>query len=187
MARDRPSPEGEVPDHTVSENTHARSSRRPLLRVQHDIETASRRLIEPDLDTLATAVEDIHRLTTMLADLVDLLTEHAPRAFDGDGDHIRDELVRDLNATHGCLTTAGLLIAPAVDDLRELRHSTIGVPGNGRSTGNRTESHANLPEPQLPAIAIIDGDACDETNLTANVTLGASRDGGPDTQPSGRR
>lgn len=127
----------------MSEPGHARSSR-PLWRAWHDIETARRDLTDPGVGAARDAIEDLHRLTVTLAGLVEDLIDHTPVALDGNHRHIGDELVRDLKAAHGCLTTAGLLIAPALDDLREL---PPGTPG------------ADAGEQQRPAIAVIDGDS----------------------------
>ncbi|MFB9726392.1 hypothetical protein [Haloechinothrix salitolerans] len=98
-----------------------------LDEARHQVETYCREFAKPDVDAVREAVEAVHRLTGTLGELVDRIREHAPSAFDGGNQHVGEELARDLHATRGCLTTAGLLVAPALDDLRELTDTTPGV------------------------------------------------------------
>lgn len=96
---------------------------------RRQVETCCREFTDPDVATLRDAVEGVQRLTGVLGELVDRIRDHAPFAFDDENQHIGEELVRDLHATRGCLTTAGLLVAPALDDLRELTGSTAELTG----------------------------------------------------------
>ncbi|WP_158895541.1 hypothetical protein [Amycolatopsis anabasis] len=90
----------------------------------------------PGLNGLHTAVEGTHKVAAALAALVATVIDAAPAALtarDGDDGHLARELVADLRATHGCLTTACLLIGPALDDLRGLARPTA----DDASTGGR--------------------------------------------------
>jgi hypothetical protein len=93
-------------------------ARRLLERVQHAL-TADR----PAPHLVHGVVEGTHQLTTALSDLVTTLIDRAPTALaatDGADGHLAKELVADLRAMNGCLTTGALLLAPALDDLRGL-------------------------------------------------------------------
>ncbi|KAA9157746.1 hypothetical protein FPZ12_024195 [Amycolatopsis acidicola] len=69
---------------------------------------------------LHAAVDAAMRIGTALADLVATVMHQAPAALDHRSDAVLTELVADLRAMHGCLTTGPLLLAPARDDLRQL-------------------------------------------------------------------
>lgn len=108
-----------------------------------------------DLTAVAPRITDVHAvmvgledITAALTDLVDALTGATPALFGGNGHGaLGDELLRDLRAARGCLTTAGLLVAPAVTDLRQLADGTLSaIP----------RPHA---EALTPVVAIMDGDA----------------------------
>lgn len=95
-----------------------------LDEARRQVETCCREFTDPDVATVRDTVEGVQRLTGVLGELVDRIRDHAPFAFDDENQYVGEELVRDLHATRGCLTTAGLLIAPALDDLRELTGTT---------------------------------------------------------------
>lgn len=63
-------------------------------------------------------MEGIHDLTGALATLVATVMEQVPQGLNDDA--VAKEVVADLRAMHGCLTTSTLLLAPALDDLRGL-------------------------------------------------------------------
>lgn len=114
-----PSPSGVV--NVVS--TTAASPRGALEDADRLLEHVTRAIAEdaPDVARFRGAVEGVHRLVGTLTKLIETMMDRAPAAFVGDGhQHVGEELVRDLRAARGCLTTAGLLVEPAVDDLRAL-------------------------------------------------------------------
>lgn len=72
------------------------------------------------------AVEGVHHLASAVAGLVGALMEQVPAMaaeYDTDPASAR-ELVADLRAMHGCLTTGVLLLDPALEDLRGLATNT---------------------------------------------------------------
>lgn len=92
---------------------------------RRQVETYCREFTEPDVEAVRDAVDGVQGLTTALGELVDRIRDYAPLAFDDGNQHVSEELARDLHAVRGCLTTAGLLVAPALDDLRELTGPTL--------------------------------------------------------------
>ena len=69
---------------------------------------------------LHTAVDGAMRVSTALADLVATMIRQAPATLDRSGGPVLKELLADLRAVHGCLTTGPLLLAPAREDLHHL-------------------------------------------------------------------
>ena len=69
---------------------------------------------------LHAAVDGAMRVCTALADLVATVMRQAPVTLDHSSGPILNELLADLRAMHGCLTTGPLLLAPARDDLHHL-------------------------------------------------------------------
>lgn len=99
------------------------SSRGALEDAERLLEQVTRTIADsaPDVASLHGAVEGVHRLAGTLTELIETMMECAPATFGRDGhQHVGEELVRDLRAVRGCLTTARLLVEPAVDDLRAL-------------------------------------------------------------------
>lgn len=86
-------------------------ARRILDQVEHRLAGAV-----PTPTELRTAVEGVHQVTTALATLAQTLMDQFPKALADQT--IAKEVVADLRAMHGCLTTSTLLLAPALDDLR---------------------------------------------------------------------
>lgn len=81
---------------------------------------------------LHAAVDGAMRISTALADLVTTMMHQAPAALDDTSGPVLTELLADLRAMHGCLTTGPLLLAPARDDLHQLlatQHVTIQNQG----------------------------------------------------------
>ncbi|HEX5116027.1 MAG TPA: hypothetical protein VFW65_12585 [Pseudonocardiaceae bacterium] len=85
----------------------------------------------PDPVALHAAVDGAIRLANALAGLVTTVMRQAPAGLDHRADPdaagtgaqtgpILHELLADLRAMHGCLTTGPLLLAPARDDLHRL-------------------------------------------------------------------
>jgi hypothetical protein len=74
----------------------------------------------PKLAELHAAVDGAMQVTTALADLVATVIRQAPAALNPTHAQVLQELLADLHATHGRLTTAPLLLAPARDDLHHL-------------------------------------------------------------------
>ncbi|GAA5101632.1 hypothetical protein [Haloechinothrix salitolerans] len=133
---------------------------RPLSEANQCIAHARRTLTNrtPSLLDVRQTVEDIHEIAGELTTLVGLLRERAEAAFGDTNQHVLGELERDLHAMYGCLTTAGLLIAPAVEDLRELSS------GVARDSG-QPESRMPVRPPDVgvrrAAITVIDGESFD--------------------------
>ncbi|SDI34860.1 hypothetical protein SAMN05192558_107257 [Actinokineospora alba] len=86
-------------------------ARRLLEQVEHSLEGAG-------TEGLRAAVEGVHEVTRALAAVTAALMEQVPVGLDDQG--IAKEVVADLRAMHGCLTTSTLLLAPALEDLRGL-------------------------------------------------------------------
>jgi hypothetical protein len=95
-------------------------------RLLADTETALR-VGTPDADDVSAVVTGTHDLTTTLAGLVQALMDHMPTLATTHGQDVSSEILADLRALHGCLTTGALLLAPALDDL----HVTVptATPG----------------------------------------------------------
>jgi hypothetical protein len=72
----------------------------------------------PDVSSLAAVITGTHEVTTTLADLVAAVMDHTPTLADRHGPESTTEVLADLRALHGCLTTGALVLAPALDDLR---------------------------------------------------------------------
>lgn len=134
------------------------SSGRALQDACEQIQRATQELTHiTEVDQWHAAVEGVHRITGALSELVDTLTDIAPGAFGRNGHRdIGDELLRDLRAARGCLTTTSLLVAPAVDDLHQLASGRAATKPRTRRVDRRLPTPAP-PEP--PAVAIIDGNA----------------------------
>lgn len=81
-------------------------------------------------------------VTNALADLVAAAMRQVRAALDHSRDPILHELLADLRATHGCLTTGQLLLAPAIDDLYQLAASQSSAHPNGGPV---------MPEDAVPA------------------------------------
>lgn len=100
------------------------------LEQAHDHLAAAERCLAtrtPGPVELHAAVDGVMRISTALADLVATVMRQAPATLDHRSDPVLTELVADLRAMHGCLTTGPLLLAPARDDLHQLlahRHTT---------------------------------------------------------------
>lgn len=115
-----------------------------------------------DAALFGEALTGVHRVVGTLTELVRAMMDRAPGAFDGDGYRIiGDELVRDLRAMHGCLTTAGLLVEPAVNDLRALAPAQPDAP-DGEAQLDDAIPVADRAEEHLSAIAVIDGNGISE-------------------------
>jgi hypothetical protein len=106
-----------------------------LLGQAHDDLTAAERSLTaraPSLAELHAAVDGTIRVSTVLADLVATVMRQAPAVLDHTHQAVLNEVLADLRAVHGCLTTGPLLLAPARDALRLLgahRHAGTAVPG----------------------------------------------------------
>ncbi|RJQ85492.1 hypothetical protein [Amycolatopsis panacis] len=72
----------------------------------------------PDAVDIAAAIIGTHEVTTALADLVTAVMDHTTTLTDRHDPETSTEVLADLRALHGCLTTGALLLAPALDDLR---------------------------------------------------------------------
>ena len=74
----------------------------------------------PTLAQLYAGVDGAIEVATALAELVSTVIRQAPAALDTNPEpQVLRELLADLRAMHGCLTTGTLLLAPARDDLRQ--------------------------------------------------------------------
>jgi hypothetical protein len=85
----------------------------------------------PSLAELHAAAEGAIQVSTALADLVATMMRQAPGALDRAHQGALNEVLADLRAVHGCLTTGPLLLAPARDALHLLgahRHAGTPVP-----------------------------------------------------------
>lgn len=72
----------------------------------------------PDLAELYAAVDGVVQVSNAVAELVSTVVRAAPAVL---ADPVTlKELLADLRAAHGSLTTAPLLLAPARDDLADL-------------------------------------------------------------------
>jgi hypothetical protein len=89
----------------------------------------------PELGELHAAVDGAMQVTTALADLVATVMRQAPAALNPTHAQVLQELLADLRATHGRLTTAPLLLAPARDDLHHL------ITGNHHPGPARDDVH----------------------------------------------
>ena len=72
----------------------------------------------PDAREVTAVVTGTHEVTTALAGLVQAVMDHTPALVDRHGPEVSTEVLADLRALHGCLSTGALLLAPALDDLR---------------------------------------------------------------------
>lgn len=121
---------------------------------QHIQHTTRNLTHSTDLTQLQAAVESVHRITGALTELVDVLTDRARVTFrSNDHSDVGNELLHDLRAARGCLTTAGLLIAPAVDDFHQLAKEAVPAAPRAR----RIDPYHAFVDP--PAVAVIDRDA----------------------------
>jgi hypothetical protein len=89
----------------------------------------------PGMGELHAAVEGTMELTTTLAELVATMIRQVPATFGGADDPVAKDLVADLRAAHGCLTTGALLLAPAREDLQRLC-----APGRATNTAANGEA-----------------------------------------------
>jgi len=106
-----------------------------------------------DIDRLHAIAEGVQQIATALTGLIDVLAERSPAAVTRAGHpDVGEELVRDLRAARGCLTTAGLLLAPAVSDLREIAEGKAPAKDTKR---RRLYDDVTTPEPT--AATVIDG------------------------------
>ncbi|HVW40212.1 MAG TPA: hypothetical protein VHC18_02575 [Amycolatopsis sp.] len=77
---------------------------------------------------LHAAVDGAMRMSTALGEFVATVMRQAPATLDHTNSTVLNELLADLRAMHGCLTTGERLLAPARDDLHELVASQDGGP-----------------------------------------------------------
>lgn len=126
----------------------------------------------PDPVALHAAVDGAIRLANALAGLVTTVMRQAPAGLDhraghsaspdaaGTGAHtgsILDELLADLRAMHGCLTTGPLLLAPARDDLYRLITNQATHPVTTQEGGPAMRHH----KPDHTADGALDDDVLD--------------------------
>jgi hypothetical protein len=89
---------------------------------------------------LYAAVTGAHQVTTTLAGLVQSVMDHAPTTLrrhsgtNGEnangGEEMSKEVVADLRALHGCLTTGALLLEVAGEDRAQGLLELVGPPQN---------------------------------------------------------
>ncbi|WP_199434480.1 hypothetical protein [Qaidamihabitans albus] len=106
----------------MSTRNDGMSLRDKLAGAEHLVERAEQEITSGLTGTAAlhAAVAGVHHVASALADLVGTLIERVPSAVpaaDGQADATR-EVVADLRAAHGCLTTGLRLLDPALEDLR---------------------------------------------------------------------
>nr|WP_042186573.1 hypothetical protein [Kibdelosporangium sp. MJ126-NF4]CEL17373.1 hypothetical protein [Kibdelosporangium sp. MJ126-NF4]CTQ91400.1 hypothetical protein [Kibdelosporangium sp. MJ126-NF4] len=70
-----------------------------------------------DAGAVSAAVSGTHEVISALTGLVQALMDHTPALVDRHGPDISTEVLADLRALHGCLTTGALLLAPTLEDL----------------------------------------------------------------------
>lgn len=75
----------------------------------------------------------------------------------------------------GCLATAGLLVAPAVEDLRTLNPRVPNAPSDGEPQPDDPTPLTELIDHHHSAIAVIDGNALDEAAFEPTIGLEADR------------
>jgi hypothetical protein len=100
--------------------------RRHLDQARDHITEAGRELTArpPELADLHAAVDGVIQVTNAVAELVNNALRAAPTVLEHNPVTLK-ELLADLRAAQGCLTTAPLLVAPARDDLHDLVFDTI--------------------------------------------------------------
>ncbi|WP_158886903.1 hypothetical protein [Amycolatopsis anabasis] len=94
-----------------------------LHRAHRSLQDAHDRLRVADLDVeaLHAALADTLRVTTTLSAITDELADQAPAVLDEPARHeVLGDLLADLKALRGCLTTGVALVEPALDDLARL-------------------------------------------------------------------
>jgi hypothetical protein len=79
---------------------------------------------------LYAVVDGTIHVTTELAELVATVMRQAPAALADDHQGLLGEVLADLHATHGCLTTAPLTLAPARDDLSTVASAMAAHPAD---------------------------------------------------------
>lgn len=87
----------------------------------------------PDPSEIYGAVDGAIRLANSLAELVTIVMRQAPASLHHGPSTgpVLDELLADLRAMHGCLTSGALLLAPAREDLHLLvAHPATGMAGD---------------------------------------------------------
>lgn len=107
--------------------------RRHLDQARDHLAGAGRELTTrpPDLPDLHAAVDGVMQVTTAVAELVDTVLRAAPTVLEHDPVALK-ELLADLHAAHGCLTTAPLLLAPGRDDLHDLVFDSLASDLDGQ-------------------------------------------------------
>jgi hypothetical protein len=137
-----------VTDSTTATNTATGTVRERLDQAHGHLAAAERVLTArvPDPAALHAAVDGAIRLANALADLVTTVMRQAPAGLDhgtypntdpssgADTGPILAELLADLRAMHGCLTTGPLLLAPARDDLYRLVTNQDTTPAAHQAT-----------------------------------------------------
>jgi hypothetical protein len=93
------------------------------------------------------------QVTTALADLVATVMRQAPAALNSTHERVLHELLADLRATHGCLTTGPLLLAPARDDLQHLVTGTHHPGPAGHDVHDGEKGPAMLDEKPINDVA----------------------------------
>lgn len=119
-----------MPDNTLADSTltgsdlaRAAGALRERLDQAHEHLAAADRVLAarvPGPIELHAAVDGAIALSTALASLVTTVMRQAPAALDHHSGPALNELLADLRAMHGCLTTGTVLLAPGRDDLHHL-------------------------------------------------------------------
>ncbi|WP_436499705.1 hypothetical protein [Actinokineospora sp. HUAS TT18] len=131
--------------------------RERLDQARDHLAAAERSLTErpPGLTDLHATVDGAMQVTTALADLVATLMRQAPDALAHISGPVLNELLADLRATHGCLTTGPLLLAPAREDLHHLVSNLHAepmaddtVPAHDRADQQRPARPEPVPDEQ---------------------------------------
>jgi hypothetical protein len=107
----------------------------------------------PDPAELHAAIDGALRISTALADLVAAVMRQAPASLDHSSGPMLHELLADLHAIHGCLTTGAVLLAPGRDDLRHL----VTRPITNRSTSQVTTQEGGPAMPDHTLNDTLDG------------------------------
>ncbi|GAA3892645.1 hypothetical protein GCM10022243_67010 [Saccharothrix violaceirubra] len=110
--QDGATPATGAPAHSALADTLA-DARRLLADAATALHTAT-----PDARDVAAVITETRAVTTTLAGVVAAVMDHTTILADRHAPEIRTEILADLRALHGCLTTGALLLAPALDDLR---------------------------------------------------------------------
>ena len=150
-----------------------------LEQARHHV-TAAERFVTaraPRLAELHAAVDGAIHVNTALAELIATVMRQAPATLDHTHQAVLHEVLADLRAMHGCLTTGPLLLAPARDALhllvtnRQAGPAMLDAPAPDRADHQRPGRPFDAVEVLHGAGDVLEADPADVADQRRDAPL----------------